>query len=338
MRDINNRIAEIMSSGEGLKNFYRFAAQNPHISLHDACQIIIKRPNASVCFSFEEWNALDRRINKGSKGIPYIDSDGQRRFTFDANDTHGDGRYRRLIYPMKRLLKGLDVLNGTSLSEELMGDYRKIKVGVATFLNENDYFTDDEERNSLFSDGIAYYIYCKTGFPKSNGIKLDGLPYDLQENSAFFMNVKEVAEHLQQEVEQAYQEDLNKVEVIDDTEEETVSDEPVLPLRTEKVWEEYKPVEPVKPQEEEKPVSPLYQRYNEVQEQFPKAVFLYRLGDFYEVFGENAITIAEELELMLTGRNFGLESRVPKSFDRLRIQIIGRVENRDRQLKGCTGV
>ena len=310
MRDINNRIAEILSSGEGLKNFYRFAAQNPHISLHDACQIIIKRPNASVCFSFEEWNALDRRINKGSKGIPYIDSDGQRRFTFDANDTHGDGRYRRLIYPMKRLLKGLDVLNGTSLSEDFRGDYRKIKVGVATFLNENDYFTDDEERNSLLSDGVAYYIYCKTGFPKSNGIRLDGLPYDLQENATFFMNVKEVAEHLQQEVEQAYQEDLNKVEVIDDTEEETVSDEPVLPPRTEKVKEEPKPVEPVKPQETN-PLKPLYQKYIEIENQYPKAVVLYRLGDFYEVFGENAITIAEELELMLTGRDFGLESRVP---------------------------
>ena len=161
----NAAIQEMLADGNGLMNFYRFAAQNPHISLREACQIIIARPNASVCFAFEEWNAMGRRVNKGSKGIPYLDSDGQKRFVFDGNDTHGDGRYRRLIYPMKRLLKGLDVLNGTELSEDLRGDYRKIKVGTATFLQENDYFTDDEEHNKLLLEGVSYYLYCKTGFP-----------------------------------------------------------------------------------------------------------------------------------------------------------------------------
>jgi DNA mismatch repair ATPase MutS len=36
-----------------------------------------------------------------------------------------------------------------------------------------------------------------------------------------------------------------------------------------------------------------------------------RLGDFYEVFGENAAMLASELDLTLTGRDCGLESRVP---------------------------
>jgi len=36
-----------------------------------------------------------------------------------------------------------------------------------------------------------------------------------------------------------------------------------------------------------------------------------RLGDFYEVFGENAVMLASELDLTLTGRDCGLESRVP---------------------------
>ena len=38
---------------------------------------------------------------------------------------------------------------------------------------------------------------------------------------------------------------------------------------------------------------------------------MYRLGDFYEVFGDDAVTLSDELGLTLTGRDVGLESRVP---------------------------
>ena len=48
-----------------------------------------------------------------------------------------------------------------------------------------------------------------------------------------------------------------------------------------------------------------------IQAQSPDAVIVRRLGDFYEILGENAVKIAEELDLTLTGRDCGLESRVP---------------------------
>ncbi len=57
--------------------------------------------------------------------------------------------------------------------------------------------------------------------------------------------------------------------------------------------------------------TPLYQRYKLRQDAYPKSVIAMRLGDFYEVFGENAVTLANELDLTLTGRDCGLESRVP---------------------------
>ena len=94
LTDRNSAIAEMLSDGEQLKNFYRFIAQNPHINLHDACQIVIERPNATVCYTFSEWAAMDRRVTKGRKGIVYYDNDGYKHFVFDANDTHGDNRYR----------------------------------------------------------------------------------------------------------------------------------------------------------------------------------------------------------------------------------------------------
>ena len=62
---------------------------------------------------------------------------------------------------------------------------------------------------------------------------------------------------------------------------------------------------------EEKPVSPIYSKYLEVQEKYPNAIITYRLGDFYEVFGENAVKVSNKLNLTLTGRDFGLKERVP---------------------------
>ena len=68
-------------------------------------------------------------------------------------------------------------------------------------------------------------------------------------------------------------------------------------------------------EQEEKPApkkgSPMYQRYMNIQAQYPDSIIAYRLGDFYEVFGDNAVKIAEELDLTLTGRDCGLDERVP---------------------------
>ena len=61
----------------------------------------------------------------------------------------------------------------------------------------------------------------------------------------------------------------------------------------------------------ERTVSPMYQKYLDVQGKYPQAVVAMRLGDFYEVFGKNAEMLADELHLTLTGRDCGLESRVP---------------------------
>ena len=58
-------------------------------------------------------------------------------------------------------------------------------------------------------------------------------------------------------------------------------------------------------------VSPIYQKYMDVQSKYPQAIIAMRLGDFYEVFGDNAKLLADELPLTLTGRDCGLESRVP---------------------------
>lgn len=470
-KSIKNRNAEIaamLSDGNHLRNFYRFAAQNPHIEPYEACQIVIARPDASVCFSFEEWNAMDRRVTRGRRGIPYYDREGNKGFVFDADDTNGEARYQRLFFPMKRMLIGLDELNGTSLQSDGRNDYRKIHRGVQAYLRGQGGLTGDDTYDGLLIEGTAYSLYCRTGFPKDSGIALRGFPYSYRENADLFKEIYITAALMEQEIEDAYQRKTQAVNLIDDTEEETVTDEPIIsekqtvgkddeqtddantsleragspdegdkvrgkiffsqsvkmyaqdyviltkqdPAEAEKVqiyvgkaenlepstnaydnsdgslvyvsdrpqmpfllygrpyaqsqqeliddgtfteedYREYARIkdgavrdilerQPLKfgvkggsgvpfrypnwqdeaapvEQTEEAPTEqvekskyqPFYQRYLDEQNKHPNAVVIQRMGDFYEVFGDKAIQIADDLELTLTGRMVAPDERVP---------------------------
>ena len=57
--------------------------------------------------------------------------------------------------------------------------------------------------------------------------------------------------------------------------------------------------------------SPMMQRYLETKEQYKDCILFYRLGDFYEMFFDDAITASRELELTLTGKDCGQEERAP---------------------------
>lgn len=54
-------------------------------------------------------------------------------------------------------------------------------------------------------------------------------------------------------------------------------------------------------------LSPMYQHYVEVKEQYPNTLLLYRVGDFFECFFQDAVIIAQELELVITSKEGGRE-------------------------------
>ena len=58
-------------------------------------------------------------------------------------------------------------------------------------------------------------------------------------------------------------------------------------------------------------VSPMMLHYMEVKEKYKNTIVFYRLGDFYEMFFDDAIIASRELELTLTGRSAGLAEKVP---------------------------
>lgn len=58
-------------------------------------------------------------------------------------------------------------------------------------------------------------------------------------------------------------------------------------------------------------LTPMMQQYVKTKEEYPDCILFYRLGDFYEMFFEDAKTAAKELEITLTGKDCGLEERAP---------------------------
>ena len=58
-------------------------------------------------------------------------------------------------------------------------------------------------------------------------------------------------------------------------------------------------------------LSPMMQQYVATRKEYSDCILFYRLGDFYEMFFEDAVTVSRELELTLTGKNCGLPERAP---------------------------
>ena len=58
-------------------------------------------------------------------------------------------------------------------------------------------------------------------------------------------------------------------------------------------------------------VSPMMQHYIATKKEYSDCILFYRLGDFYEIFFDDALVASKELELTLTGKACGLEERAP---------------------------
>ena len=66
----------------------------------------------------------------------------------------------------------------------------------------------------------------------------------------------------------------------------------------------------IRPVEQSKGNS-IYQKYIAYQSEHPTSIVAYRLGDFYEILGDNAVMLGNEMELTITSRDVGLKERVP---------------------------
>ena len=58
-------------------------------------------------------------------------------------------------------------------------------------------------------------------------------------------------------------------------------------------------------------MTPMMRQYLEIKKNYQDTILMFRLGDFYEMFFDDAKTVSRELELVLTGRDCGQEERAP---------------------------
>ena len=58
-------------------------------------------------------------------------------------------------------------------------------------------------------------------------------------------------------------------------------------------------------------LTPMMKQYFETKKKYPDTILMFRLGDFYEMFFDDAVVASRELELVLTGRSCGQEERAP---------------------------
>ena len=94
----------------------------------------------------------------------------------------------------------------------------------------------------------------------------------------------------------------------DTDDEEFTEEEKLDALR--QVAEEEQRQTAIRPVEQSKG-NPIYQKYIAYQSEHPTSIVAYRLGDFYEVLGDNAVMLGNEMELTITSRDVGLKERVP---------------------------
>lgn len=154
------------------------------------------------------------------------------------------------------------------------------------------FFKEDSIKGTLYNEDGTEYKPTPKPVP-ANVKKVEPKKQDSRQASLFdFMEP--------QRTEQEAKDDER------DDEDDQPSQEEIDEILAELAEEEAKAE--VKPQ---KPVSPIWQKYQDLEKKYPDCIILYRLGDFYEVFGDNAVTLSNELGLTLTGRDVGLESRVP---------------------------
>ena len=160
------------------------------------------------------------------------------------------------------------------------------------------YFEEDEIEGTLYNEDGSKYEIPKPVYKPATPPVVTTKPKPPKAQMSLFDMMEKAEEKVD---ETPIEETVNE-----EPEEETTTD---LKVDTE-TGEILQPIT-IKKTEPVKQLSPMYQKYIGFQTQYPQAVIAYRLGDFFEVFGDNAVMISNELELTLTGRDCGLEERVP---------------------------
>lgn len=110
---VSNVLLQVFNNNTYLSNFFKFRINNPQFDFAQAMQIFANNPEVTICKTFDEWNAIKRRIIWQSKAISYTDNENPniRHHVFDISQTQGVD-YPPIVYEQrKNLVLDLNELN-----------------------------------------------------------------------------------------------------------------------------------------------------------------------------------------------------------------------------------
>lgn len=206
IKEINISIQEMLTSGEGVKRFLCFVANNPHFTLRESCQIVTFKKNLSFCHSSQKWEEMYFQVQEDKVGVPYFDEHGNTNFVFDVADVLKSLKYQPVTISLDKLLQGLSLLHSIKSDEiKAQNDFEKIKKSVSNYF-KNEWLDDKE----LVIDGISYFLFCKTGKKEVVPIQLKGYTGSLKENALLFKNIYQEANELLKEIDLVLEQEENK--------------------------------------------------------------------------------------------------------------------------------
>ena len=166
------------------------------------------------------------------------------------------------------------------------------------------YFEEDSIEGTLYNpDGTKYKSITKQkNIKKSTYSPTSSKKKELEPQISIFDSINKTIQ------EEAPCNDIsetdNENEIIWSEEEMVEADEII-------VEEDHTTDTPVLEVKNKNATSPIYEKYTALKQEYPDHIITYRLGDFYEVFGDDAVTLSNEMELTLTSRGVGQDIRVP---------------------------
>ena len=232
-------------------------------------------PTLKRLFDYLESNASDELVEKINNGTPYTKDSIE---LVNKKDLIGFMRYA--TEEAKKLAE-----NGA------MGAMVDDPIVFGWLMH---YFQEDEIVGTLYNfDGSEYKPVVKTTTVKTPVVSTK--PVVKKKDNDGQMSLFDAFDDAEQNPPVA-------AETVQDV---VVETPPVAQENTPRVVENATPVV-------EKPTgNALFQEYSKFVEQYPGCAIAYRVGDFYEVFGKNAIAISNELDLTLTSSEMSLDKRLP---------------------------
>lgn len=173
------------------------------------------------------------------------------------------------------------------------------------------YFEEDSIQGTLYNlDGTEYKPIVKTS-PKKTTAPIKTAPKAKQIDNGIkqtsFFDLFEEQENEEENVENQSKTGVNT----ENNMEKDIFEQDYIEVEEPENLDFMEDDELEEQAEPQHPLSPLYARYIEIGERYPNSVIIQKLGDFYEIFDEYAIEIADKLDLTLTSRDFGFKSRTP---------------------------